>query len=1015
MLNAERLPLFHLGLLGALAVHLLAPNQALCSSDPWTAFRERPIQSVDFVSAGSDETVVSQDSLLAVVGLVPGELVRAAPIERAIQRLYALGRFSDVRLHAERSAGEVVLHFVLTPRQWLEQITIEGTELSDAEALEKALLLRSGDDFDADTKAIIEQRAIVHLRTSGFPLAKVSVSLASSDRIHIEMLLVVNEGEPERVQKIRFEGETRVPNHLLLRELSTQVGSIADASILRADAQALQAAYVRRGFLQAKVAEPSCTPPVLTFSVAQGPRVLIRFSGNRRVSNAALERALALFGKSLATQDPELGAERIERLYRRLGYVGTRAFVQRIEPGPGLLVLLFQVREGAAVPVQKLVFDGASVFSLAYLRELVRSFLRQDLGEAEVDELTLVDPRGIGQKPKAPSEHASASRDVIPEERWVPESYARVLEQIAAAYRQKGFADVQVGPAELDAARQLVRVPIIEGERVEVRSVVYQGNDALPSAMLLEAMEQGLLGQSSLSLSAPYSAAMLEEARGILTKKYRDEGYLYARVTTQIAQEGPWADLSFRIEEGPQVRLGRVLLQGHTHTRESIMRGRMRMQTGDVYRLEQALTDQRSVATLGVFNDVAVRLLDEEDAGTVKDLVVDVRERNRQPIDLGMGFSTADGPRLRVDYAHLNLWGTATRFSANLKVNRQVFFDLYSTAGQVLKERYRRFDVGEQVEREVRVALASPRFLVLPADPSVRIDGILERDNALRYSLDALTAATAIELHPYQGLQVTLEPQISSTELSCDADLAALDCSREARAERQRRQIAEGRLTTIKLGPTLSWDDRNDVFNPQQGSLVRVSGAYAKGTAVAPGSGASTSFSFVKVEGAWNEYLQALSGVLALSLRGGWIADLAAGGIPIHENFTLGGRNSLRGYGENTLQPEDLCDIAGLSCDALPRDLLAVSAGGTVFVLAKSEWRLPLRDAFSLALFVDAGNLWTRMPSSTASLTLRLGLGAGLRFQTPIGPLALDVGVNPNPRPRFGETRIEPHFSVGVF
>jgi outer membrane translocation and assembly module TamA len=42
-------------------------------------------------------------------------------------------------------------------------------------------------------------------------------------------------------------------------------------------------------------------------------------------------------------------------------------------------------------------------------------------------------------------------------------------------------------------------------------------------------------------------------------------------------------------------------------------------------------------------------------------------------------------------------------------------------------------------------------------------------------------------------------------------------------------------------------------------------------------------------------------------------------------------------------------------------------------------------------------------------------VGAGIRYATPIGPLALDVGVNLVPDVLINEPRVVVHFNIGVF
>jgi outer membrane translocation and assembly module TamA len=46
---------------------------------------------------------------------------------------------------------------------------------------------------------------------------------------------------------------------------------------------------------------------------------------------------------------------------------------------------------------------------------------------------------------------------------------------------------------------------------------------------------------------------------------------------------------------------------------------------------------------------------------------------------------------------------------------------------------------------------------------------------------------------------------------------------------------------------------------------------------------------------------------------------------------------------------------------------------------------------------------------------LRADIGLGLRFVTPIGPAALDLGFNVTPDDRLHERIVAPHFTVGLF
>ena len=70
------------------------------------------------------------------------------------------------------------------------------------------------------------------------------------------------------------------------------------------------------------------------------------------------------------------------------------------------------------------------------------------------------------------------------------------------------------------------------------------------------------------------------------------------------------------------------------------------------------------------------------------------------------------------------------------------------------------------------------------------------------------------------------------------------------------------------------------------------------------------------------------------------------------------------------------------------------------------------RHALETALFIDAGNVWVD-PLRLNPFSLRYAGGSGIRVATPVGPIALDYGVNLNRRAweDFGAF----HFSIGLF
>jgi outer membrane protein assembly factor BamA len=163
---------------------------------------------------------------------------------------------------------------------------------------------------------------------------------------------------------------------------------------------------------------------------------------------------------------------------------------------------------------------------------------------------------------------------------------------------------------------------------------------------------------------------------------------------------------------------------------------------------------------------------------------------------------------------------------------------------------------------------------------------------------------------------------------------------------------------------------------------------------------------------------------LAVSFRAGIVDQLIKDSRTYPDRLLfLGGADSIRGFSQDSLIPED---IAQRLLD--PNGRLQVSEvvirGGDAFVNPRAELRIPLTGNVQTALFVDAGNLWTD-PRRVNPLALRYAAGSGVRISTPIGPLVFDYGFNADrvldelfpkrERKRTWESIGAFHFSIGVF
>ena len=102
------------------------------------------------------------------------------------------------------------------------------------------------------------------------------------------------------------------------------------------------------------------------------------------------------------------------------------------------------------------------------------------------------------------------------------------------------------------------------------------------------------------------------------------------------------------------------------------------------------------------------------------------------------------------------------------------------------------------------------------------------------------------------------------------------------------------------------------------------------------------------------------------------------------ERFYLGGPNSLRSFEPDLAPP--------LGCFEDDCGEKQFAQGGITMLNLNFEIRVPLFNEIGIVLFEDLGIL---LKDNTQKIKLLTATGLGLRYNTPIGPLRLDVGWRP--------------------
>jgi outer membrane protein assembly factor BamA len=615
---------------------------------------------------------------------------------------------------------------------------------------------------------------------------------------------------------------------------------------------------------------------------------------------------------------------------------------------------------------------------------------------------------------------------VLEEATWV-----EAARSMSALYRSRGYlrATVRLAPVDLAAGEARARFLIDEGPRAELRTVEVRG---LPVGFLSLTIDLARAGEV-------FSAETLDRLRQGVQHELSRKGYLFAVITASFTLDpgSHFADCLLAVEPGPQVKARAVLPVGNQRTADDVVLGQAAMPEGVPLDGDSLLKTQDNLMGLGIFRSAEVGLLSPERSEPLKTVLLKVRERPRIAGEFGLGYFLAEGPRLVFDLDAPNLGGRAVNLNAHGQLN---WFALSAPALS------RQVDVSdltgwEQLGGRGTVSVGSRSLL--PRNFGIRVDLVGERVFRPQFRFSRVAAVPTLDWSlPFElpgvewmrpKLSVALQYELEWSRVLRTGSVlssAALPTSL-ADQERLRFRFGTFALQTLRLSPTL--DLRDNALNAHRGLLlqgsVEVTGAlFAEDDQTPP---QAVVVNFLKASGLLSVYLPVGSAaVLALSVRAGRIAPLANGSsTPPVKRFFLGGATSMRGFNEDQLIAEDLraqyreevrdCRVLAVkdgctsAAQAIVADRQVPSQGGEVFALAKAELRFPVFRVFDLGLFLEAGNLWLSAPAGFGPF--RTVAGVGVRYVTPIGPLALDLGVNLAPDMVINEPTFVVHFNIGVF
>jgi len=449
--------------------------------------------------------------------------------------------------------------------------------------------------------------------------------------------------------------------------------------------------------------------------------------------------------------------------------------------------------------------------------------------------------------------------------------------------------------------------------------------------------------------------------------------------------------VTYRISEGPLVTIQDVVLLGTEHTRPDFVR----KVAGQNVKEEQPLSQgklfqaESDLYGLGIFDWASVAAIDSSQTPGRQQVLLRVHESKRNTLDVGGGFEVI--PR----NGNLPVGTVAVPGLPGVDLGDKFSVSQKSFVGPRFSLQYARHDIRGRAETAaigIVLSRLDQRGTFTYADPDLR--------GTLWSSLFSVT-----------GERTTENPIFT-------AAIGQVSFQVERHLDKKKTQKIVTRysyrrtdLTNLVIPDLVLPQDRN----------VRLSTAYAeyvrdtrdkpldahRGQFQSVSMGISpkafgSSANFIRFVGQMSFYRPVKPWLTwANNFRLGLAPPFAGSDVPLSERFFTGGPDTLRGFPINGAGPQRPVQVCSNPADTSTCTIISVPVGGEMMAIVNSEARFPIKVKKDLGgvIFYDGGNVYSNINARQFVNNYSNSVGVGIRYNTRVGPIRIDIGRNLNPAP----------------
>jgi outer membrane protein insertion porin family len=743
-----------------------------------------------------------------------------------------------------------------------------------------------------------------------------------------------------KVTLIEVQGNKRIETATVLAKIKTKEGDAFSPALVREDIKAL---YQLGHFEDVQVRTEGFENGLkVIFSVKEKPLIReITFEGNDELTTEKLKEILTLLPRTAFNiQLVNENAEKIRLKYQDDGYYDAVVVPVINELRSGDRNVVYYIEEGKKVRLEEVIIVGNKALSSKEIKSALKNRERWLFSVFD---------------------HSGTLRT---------EELKEDVETIRNLYYNKGYIQVVVddpviepevytfrecyfwGPPKTFTRKSelVIRINVKEGEQFRVGSVTVKGNALLSDEVLSKEIK--------LVKGDVFSREVLRQDVARIMDRYDSIARPFASVIPQfnIDQDKKTVAVQIDIQEGGEVRIGRIDITGNSKTRDKVIRREMRLEEGDLYSKKSLKRSYERINNLNFFETVEL-VPERRQQEPIMDFNVKVKEKLTGTFSIGGGYSSVDKLMAIAEVTQGNLGGR----------------------GQLLKFKTQ----WGKVSQLFMLSFMEPYLFDQPLWGKVDIYKQSQDYNGYWLKTNGFALSAGKTFGEYVS---------TSLRFSYDNSLVTDITTIPAFALQRQLDVYGDRIISNALTWSLSRDSRDFYLDPKTGSRNTVFVEYAGGPL-----GGDPNFVKMSGDSAW--YFPVVwDTVLMLRGRFGYVESLIDKPVPLGERFFVGGPSTLRGFRFGTAGPVDAAFNIW---------------GGNRQLIYNIEYTFPIVPAARLkgVLFYDIGKAFDNYEPVKFS-ELRQTYGWGFWWFSPIGPLRFEWGNILKKRPDDQASKFE--FSIGT-